>query len=188
MSAVHRQTDRISCSPDGSMCWNPWHVCPCRAFLPRIWSNLSATSGWPERKVLSLPWRRVVLFATTKVHFLHSGKLPPSFLFRTLLPKMHFFGFCACFSVKRDYVCNVFFIVLDLRLTRLGYSGIPFFVPGRLGWPAEGLGSPARNTWIGLRSTTKLSYDYNWRQPRQLFTTFFRFFSNPSIQTTFPLQ
>ena len=25
------------------------------------------------------------------------------------------------------YLCNVFFIVLDLRLTRLGYSGIPFF-------------------------------------------------------------
>ena len=27
------------------------------------------------------------------------------------------------------YLCIVFFIVLDLRLTRLGYSGIPFFVP-----------------------------------------------------------
>ena len=27
------------------------------------------------------------------------------------------------------YLCNVFFIVLDLRLTRLGYSGIPFFCP-----------------------------------------------------------
>ena len=27
------------------------------------------------------------------------------------------------------YICNVFFIVLDLRLTRLGYSGIPFFCP-----------------------------------------------------------
>ena len=27
----------------------------------------------------------------------------------------------------RSYLCNVFFIVLDLRLTRLGYSGIPFF-------------------------------------------------------------
>ena len=25
------------------------------------------------------------------------------------------------------YLCIVFFIVLDLRLTRLGYSGIPFF-------------------------------------------------------------
>ena len=29
------------------------------------------------------------------------------------------------------YICNVFFIVLDLRLTRLGYGGIPFFLP----WP-----------------------------------------------------
>lgn len=27
----------------------------------------------------------------------------------------------------KPYLCNVFFIVLDLRLTRLGYSGIPFF-------------------------------------------------------------
>ena len=30
-----------------------------------------------------------------------------------------------------QYICNVFFIVLDLRLTRLGYGGIPFFLP----WP-----------------------------------------------------
>ena len=29
----------------------------------------------------------------------------------------------------KPYFCIVFFIVLDLRLTRLGYSGIPFFVP-----------------------------------------------------------
>jgi len=27
----------------------------------------------------------------------------------------------------KPYLCIVFFIVLDLRLTRLGYSGIPFF-------------------------------------------------------------
>ena len=26
------------------------------------------------------------------------------------------------------YLCNVFFIVLDLRLTRSEYSGTPFFV------------------------------------------------------------
>ena len=31
----------------------------------------------------------------------------------------------------KPYLCNVFFIVLDLRLTRLGYSGIPFFCPFR---------------------------------------------------------
>ena len=29
---------------------------------------------------------------------------------------------------KLPYLCIVFFIVLDLRLTRLGYSGIPFFL------------------------------------------------------------
>ena len=27
------------------------------------------------------------------------------------------------------YLCIVFFIVLDLRLTRLEYSGTPFFMP-----------------------------------------------------------
>ena len=31
----------------------------------------------------------------------------------------------------KPYLCNVFFIVLDLRLTRLGYSGISFFCPFR---------------------------------------------------------
>ena len=30
---------------------------------------------------------------------------------------------------KPAYLCNVFFIVLDLRLTRLGLSGAPFFMP-----------------------------------------------------------
>ena len=30
--------------------------------------------------------------------------------------------------IRNPYLCNVFFIVLDLRLTRLGYSGIPFFM------------------------------------------------------------
>ena len=29
------------------------------------------------------------------------------------------------------YFCTVFFIVLDLRLIRLGYRGIPFFMPVR---------------------------------------------------------
>ena len=31
--------------------------------------------------------------------------------------------------VIKPYLCIVFFIVLDLRLTRLEYSGTPFFVP-----------------------------------------------------------
>ena len=32
----------------------------------------------------------------------------------------------ACIFPRCPYLCIVFFIVLDLRLTRLGYSGIPF--------------------------------------------------------------
>ena len=35
----------------------------------------------------------------------------------------------SCESRRKPYFCIVFFIVLDLRLTRLGYRGIPFFVP-----------------------------------------------------------
>ncbi len=30
---------------------------------------------------------------------------------------------------NNDYICNVFFIVLDLRLTRLEYGGTPFLYP-----------------------------------------------------------
>ena len=41
---------------------------------------------------------------------------------------MHFFWQNPCIFSKSTYLCNVFFIVLDLRLTRLGYSGIPFFL------------------------------------------------------------
>ena len=44
------------------------------------------------------------------------------------LAYMHFCGARACIFLKRPYLCIVFFIVLDLRLTRLGYSGIPFFL------------------------------------------------------------
>ena len=44
------------------------------------------------------------------------------------LAYMYFCGARACIFLKRPYLCIVFFIVLDLRLTRLGYSGIPFFV------------------------------------------------------------
>ena len=32
---------------------------------------------------------------------------------------------------SRPYLCIVFFIVLDLGLTRLGYRGIPFFMSKR---------------------------------------------------------
>ena len=48
------------------------------------------------------------------------------------LKKLHFYIFLSLFVAKcpkRPYLCIVFFIVLDLRLTRLGYSGIPFFLP-----------------------------------------------------------
>ena len=41
---------------------------------------------------------------------------------------MHFYDAKPCIFQKRLYLCIVFFIVLDLRLTRLGYSGIPFFI------------------------------------------------------------
>ena len=34
-----------------------------------------------------------------------------------------------CKMRENIYFCIVFFIVLDLRLTRLGYGGIPFFMP-----------------------------------------------------------
>ena len=33
-----------------------------------------------------------------------------------------------CKKAGNPYFCIVFFIVLDLRLTRLGYGGIPFLI------------------------------------------------------------
>ena len=47
---------------------------------------------------------------------------------------MHFYDAKPCIFQKRLYLCIVFFIVLELRLTRLGYSGIPFFLPYTLEW------------------------------------------------------
>ena len=43
-----------------------------------------------------------------------------------------FFRQNTCKKAENPYFCIVFFIVLDLRLTRLGYSGIPFFMPKSL--------------------------------------------------------
>ena len=39
-----------------------------------------------------------------------------------------FFYFFLDNNKKTLYLCNVFFIVLDLRLTKLEYSGTPFFI------------------------------------------------------------
>ena len=39
-----------------------------------------------------------------------------------------------------SYLCIVFFIVLDLRLTRLEYSGTPFFISSTHPSPPEGRG------------------------------------------------
>ena len=41
---------------------------------------------------------------------------------------IEFLGLRLVSLFNNTYLCYVFFIVLDLRLTRLGYSGIPFFV------------------------------------------------------------
>ncbi len=41
---------------------------------------------------------------------------------------MYFLYLIPCIFGNSTYLCIVFFIVLDLRLTRLGYSGIPFFI------------------------------------------------------------
>ena len=49
--------------------------------------------------------------------------------FEQFLMSKDFFLPFSCKRRTNPYLCIVFFIVLDLRLTRLGYSGIPFFMP-----------------------------------------------------------
>ena len=48
---------------------------------------------------------------------------------------------------KYSYLCNVFFIVLDLRLTRLDYGGSPFFYVLKL-------------TLLGFKPMVKLPSQY----------------------------
>ena len=59
-----------------------------------------------------------------------------------------FFSCKVCQSSKSPYICNVFFIVLDLRLTKVGVQRYSFFMPirtvPRLGAPAP-LRSPTAN-------------------------------------------
>ena len=37
------------------------------------------------------------------------------------------FAHTACYFAKKPYLCIVFFIVLDLRLTKVGVRRYPFF-------------------------------------------------------------
>ena len=60
--------------------------------------------------------------------------LPESLLFYKFINtnikacyKTHFFIWIICEYHKRPYLCNVFFIVLDLRLTKVGARRCSFF-------------------------------------------------------------
>ena len=50
----------------------------------------------------------------------------PSF-FLNLCYKTYFFSWIICRFSKCPYLCNVFFIVLDLRLTKVGVQRYSFF-------------------------------------------------------------
>ena len=43
--------------------------------------------------------------------------------------KAEFFQVTSCRFQKSPYLCNVFFIVLDLRLTKVGVQRYSFFLP-----------------------------------------------------------
>ena len=50
----------------------------------------------------------------------------PSF-FLNLCYKTYFFSWIICRFIRSPYLCNVFFIVLDLRLTKVGVQRYSFF-------------------------------------------------------------
>ena len=52
----------------------------------------------------------------------------PSF-FLNLCYRTYFFSWIVCKYPKSPYLCNVFFIVLDLRLTKVGVQRYSFFLP-----------------------------------------------------------
>ena len=51
----------------------------------------------------------------------------PSF-FLNLCYETYFFSWIICRFLKCPYLCNVFFIVLDLRLTKVGVQRYSFFL------------------------------------------------------------
>ena len=48
-------------------------------------------------------------------------------LFLNLCYRTYFFSWIICRFIKSPYLCNVFFIVLDLRLTKVGVQRYSFF-------------------------------------------------------------
>ena len=48
-------------------------------------------------------------------------------LFLNLCYRTYFFSWIICRFIRSTYLCNVFFIVLDLRLTKVGVQRYSFF-------------------------------------------------------------
>ena len=48
-------------------------------------------------------------------------------LFLNLCYRTYFFSWIICRFIRSPYLCNVFFIVLDLRLTKVGVQRYSFF-------------------------------------------------------------
>ena len=49
-------------------------------------------------------------------------------LFLNLCYRTYFFSWIICRFIRSPYLCNVFFIVLDLRLTKVGVQRYSFFL------------------------------------------------------------
>ena len=54
-------------------------------------------------------------------------------LFLNLCYRTYFFSWIICRFIRSTYLCNVFFIVLDLRLTKVGVQRYSFFYVHTLG-------------------------------------------------------
>ena len=55
-------------------------------------------------------------------------------LFLNLCYRTYFFSWIICRFIRSPYLCNVFFIVLDLRLTKVGARRCSFFYAYTLGF------------------------------------------------------
>ena len=62
-------------------------------------------------------------------------------LFLNLCYRTYFFSWIICRFIKSPYLCNVFFIVLDLRLTKVGVQRYSFFYARKSDIPGKPLQS-----------------------------------------------
>ena len=81
-------------------------------------------------------------------------------LFLNLCYRTYFFSWIICRFIRSPYLCNVFFIVLDLRLTKVGVQRYSFFYVRTLGSTGYKKRETRQKAKVSLEILKKLTINF----------------------------